>query len=275
MIARATDYPGLFDGLIIDLFAGAGGASTGIEEAFVQAGYNRPVDVAINHDPDAVSCHEANHPLTEHQRTDVFDVDPEEVTQGRPVWLLWASPDCTDFSKAKGGRPIRTVKRRSLAWVVIRWAFAVRPDVITLENVEEFQQWGLLDANGLPIRDGSIFEIWVNCLRYLGYRVEWRELRACDYGTPTTRNRLFVVARCDGKPITWPEPTHGDDVRDLRQQTLTAVQGGTAPRGRRPAARLVDGKLQTEVSSQRANGTADRGCGGEGRGEAPLPRPPR
>ncbi|MFP4225012.1 MAG: DNA cytosine methyltransferase, partial [Phycisphaeraceae bacterium] len=228
MIARATDYPGLFDGLIIDLFAGAGGASTGIEEAFVAAGYNRPVDVAINHDPDAVSCHEANHPLTDHRRTDVFGVDPEAVTQGRRVWLLWASPDCTDFSKAKGGRPIRTVKRRSLAWVVIRWAFAVRPDVITLENVEEFQQWGLLDANGLPIRDGSIFEIWVNCLRYLGYRVEWRELRACDYGTPTTRNRLFVVARCDGKPIIWPEKTHG--ATEPREHGPLVDSGGSAQR---------------------------------------------
>ncbi|MEM9790636.1 MAG: DNA cytosine methyltransferase [Planctomycetota bacterium] len=207
MIARATRYPTLLEPRIVDLFAGAGGASTGIEEAFTAAGLDRGVDVAINHDPDAIACHALNHPLTHHLQADVFEVDPDTV-EG-PIGLLWASPDCTDFSKAKGGRPIRSTKRRSLAWVVVHWAFVKRPEVIMLENVEEFQQWGPIDDEGKPVRDGSIFEGWVESLNYLGYAVEWRELRACDYGTPTTRKRLFVVARRDGLPIVWPEKTHG------------------------------------------------------------------
>lgn len=203
--------PRLFEpGMVVDLFAGGGGASIGIEQAFAMAGIPKHVDVAINHDADAIACHARNHPLTEHLQSDVFDVDPEIVTEGRRVRLLWGSPDCTDFSKAKGGKPNRSVKRRSLAWVIVRWAFAVKPDVIMLENVEEFEQWGLLDEDGLPIRDGACFRAWVDSLKSLGYAIEWRTLLACDYGAPTTRKRLFVIARCDGRAIVWPEPTHGD-----------------------------------------------------------------
>lgn len=226
MIARATQYPRLLEPRVVDLFAGAGGASTGIEEAFVAGGLDRGVDVAINHDPDAIACHELNHPLTHHLQADVFEVDPDTV--GGPIGLLWASPDCTDFSKAKGGRPIRSTKRRSLAWVVVHWAFVKRPDVIILENVEEFQQWGPLDDDGKPVRDGSIFEVWVQSLRCLGYAVEWRELRACDYGTPTTRKRLFVVARRDGKPIVWPERTHGHHAteREVDEHSFRACKPG-------------------------------------------------
>ncbi len=216
-------YDTTMDGLIVDLFAGGGGASIGIEQAFAEAGINRHVDIAINHDPDAIACHTRNHPMTDHIQTDVFDVDPVEVTDGKPVAHLHASPDCTDFSRAKGGKPIRTVQRRSLAWVVIRWIWALgpqnKPRVITLENVPEFEQWSELDENGIPLRDGAIFQIFVNILRYLGYVVEWHRLRACDYGAPTTRDRLFLIARCDGKPINWPEKTHGQVHTENHEQS--------------------------------------------------------
>jgi len=199
------------DELIVDLFAGGGGASSGIEQAL-----GRQVDIAINHDAAAVSLHQANHQLTRHHVSDVFEVDPRVVTEGRPVGFLWASPDCTFHSKARGGKPIRskTRKRRALAWVVTRWAGQVRPRVIVLENVEEFAQWGPLvgkpDAlRPCPKRRGRTFKRWVKSLTDLGYKVEWRELRACDYGTPTIRKRLFLIARCDGQDIVWPEPTHG------------------------------------------------------------------
>jgi DNA (cytosine-5)-methyltransferase 1 len=191
--------------LVIDLFAGGGGASTGIEQAI-----GRHVDIAVNHAADAVALHQANHPQTRHFVSDVFEVDPVTVTDGRPVGLLWASPDCKHFSKAKGGKPV-SKKIRGLAGVVIRWARLVRPRVICLENVEEFQTWGPLLKTGMPCpkRKGQTFHKWVQRLRNLGYTVEWRELRACDYGAPTIRKRLFLVARCDGQPITWPEATHG------------------------------------------------------------------
>jgi DNA (cytosine-5)-methyltransferase 1 len=191
--------------IVVDLFAGGGGASTGIEQAI-----GRHVDVSVNHDRDAVAMHQMNHPQTKHYVADVFEVDPVEVAAGRPVGLLWASPDCKHFSKAKGGKPV-SKKIRSLAWVVIKWARAVRPRVICLENVEEFKTWGPLCEAGTPcpIRKGQTFERWVQQLRNLGYQVEHRELRACDYGAPTIRKRLFLVARCDGAPIVWPEPTHG------------------------------------------------------------------
>jgi DNA (cytosine-5)-methyltransferase 1 len=183
--------------LTVDLFAGGGGASTGIEQAT-----GRHVDVAVNHDPEAVSLHQANHPQTQHFVSDVFEVDPHAVCGDQPVGLLWASPDCKHFSKAKGGKPV-SKKIRGLAWVVIRWAKAVRPRVICLENVEEFQTWGPLADDGRPCpqRKGSTFQRWVAQLRNLGYQVEWRELRACDFGAPTIRKRLFLVARCDGQPI--------------------------------------------------------------------------
>ncbi len=190
--------------LVVDLFAGGGGASTGIEQAI-----GRAVDVAINHDAEAISLHQANHPQTTHYCSDVFEVDPMAVTQGRPVGLLWASPDCKHFSKAKGGKPV-SKKIRSLAWVVIKWAKAVQPRMIFLENVEEFQTWGPLNADNMPdpLRKGDTFRLWKQSLEKLGYVVEHRELRACDYGAPTIRKRLFLVARRDGIPIVWPEPTH-------------------------------------------------------------------
>jgi DNA (cytosine-5)-methyltransferase 1 len=202
--------------IICDLFAGGGGASLGIEYAT-----GRMVDVAINHDAAAVSMHMANHPQTTHHVCDVFEADPRVVTGGRPVGLLWASPDCTDHSKAKGGKPIRNRKRRALAWVVQRWAGQVRPRVTCLENVEEFVEWGPLvgppgELRRCPKRKGETFRAFVRGLERLGYRVEWRELRACDFGAPTIRKRLFLVARCDRDPIVWPEPTHGAGLLPFR-----------------------------------------------------------
>ncbi len=195
----------LDDEMIVDNFAGAGGASTGIELAL-----GRPVNIAINHDANAVTMHQANHPHTHHLCEDVFAVDPVAVCKGRRVGLAWFSPDCTHHSKAKGGKP-RSKKIRGLAWVVVRWASKVRPRVIMLENVEEFADWGPLTKDGQPCktRKGQTFRHWVEQLERLGYRVEYRVLRACDYGTPTIRKRLFLIARCDGQPIIWPAPTHG------------------------------------------------------------------
>lgn len=197
--------------MIVDLFAGGGGASCGIE-----MGLGRTPDVAVNHDRAAVAMHATNHPNTQHHTCDVFEVDPRAVTGGHPVGVLWASPDCTFHSKARGGKPIRSgvKKRRALAWVVTRWAAQVRPRVILLENVEEFAKWGPLvgppDAlRPCKRRKGRTFRQWVRSLTDLGYEVQWKELRACDFGAPTIRKRLFVVARCDGRPIVWPEPTHG------------------------------------------------------------------
>ena len=190
--------------LVIDNFAGIGGASTGMEAAL-----GRPVDHAINHDPVAVSLHRINHPHSHHSIEDVWQVDPREVTKGQPVALCWFSPTCTHFSKAKGAALLdRGI--RGLAWVAVRWADLVRPRVIILENVEEFRTWGPLTAEGRPdpAQQGRTFNSFVNALRYQGYQVEWRELRACDYGTPTIRKRLFLIARRDGLPIVWPEPTH-------------------------------------------------------------------
>lgn len=212
----------LAEELVIDLFAGGGGASTGIEQAI-----GRHVDIAVNHDPEAVSLHEVNHPQTRHFVSDVFEVAPRTVTGGQPVGLLWASPDCTFHSKARGGKPYRdrnkARRRRGLAWVVCKWAREVQPRVICLENVEEFQHWGPLNEDGQPCphRRGTTFRRWVAQLRNLGYVVEWRELRACDFGTPTIRKRLFLVARRDGLPIVWPEATHGaPDSLPVKQRKL-------------------------------------------------------
>lgn len=189
--------------LIVDLFAGGGGASEGIKQAF-----GRDPDIAVNHDAEAVAMHAINHPGCEHLISDVFEVDPVKATRGRQVGLLWASPDCKHFSKAKGGKP-RSKKIRGLAWVVVKWAKAVRPRCIVLENVEEFVTWGpLVNGQPCPERKGTTFQRWVGQLRGLGYKVEWRELRACDYGAPTIRKRFFLIARRDGQPITWPKPTH-------------------------------------------------------------------
>lgn len=191
--------------IIVDNFAGGGGASTGIELAT-----GRSVDVAINHDPAAIAMHRANHPETEHYCESVWDIDPKEVVKERSVGLVWLSPDCKHFSKAKGGKPVEK-GIRGLAWVAVRWAATVRPRVIMLENVEEFKTWGPLMKDGYPDPDrkGHTFNSFVNALKRQGYKVEHRELRACDYGAPTIRKRLFLVARCDGKPIVWPKPTHG------------------------------------------------------------------
>ena len=192
--------------MIVDCFAGGGGASTGIELAL-----GRSPDVAINHSAAALALHAANHPDTLHLDSNIWDVDPLTVTRGRRVGLLWASPDCKHFSKAKGAA-VRDRNIRDLAWVVVRWARWAKPDVILLENVEEFITWGPVGEDGQPIKEfaGQTFEQWVRQLRALGYRVQWRELRACDYGAPTIRKWLFIVARRDGRPIAWPKPTHGD-----------------------------------------------------------------
>lgn len=208
----STSWLPLRDELVVDSFAGGGGASTGIEQAL-----GRPVDVAINHDPQAIAMHRINHPSTTHYTESVFKVDPEAITGNQPVGLLWASPDCTHHSKAKGGAP-RSPRVRGLAWVVIRWARRVKPRVIMLENVEEFEDWGPLldDGRPCPERRGTTFRLWVNQLRAAGYAVEWRQLRACDYGAPTTRKRLFVAARRDGLPIVWPRATHGLGLRPYR-----------------------------------------------------------
>jgi DNA (cytosine-5)-methyltransferase 1 len=204
------------DEIIIDNFAGGGGASLGIEQAL-----GRSVDIAINHDEEAVAMHAANHPTTRHYCEDVWQVDPIEATAGRPVGLAWFSPDCKHFSKAKGGKPVDK-KIRGLAWVVIKWAATVRPRVIMLENVEEFQQWGPLitkedgKAYPCPLRKGLTFRRWRRKLEKLGYVVEMRELKACDYGAPTIRKRLFIIARCDGFPIVWPAPSHGVGLQPYR-----------------------------------------------------------
>lgn len=196
--------------LIIDSFAGGGGASTGIELAL-----GRSPDVAINHNEKALALHAANHPETIHLDSNIWDVEPLTVTKGRHVGLLWASPDCKHFSKAKGGAP-RDRNIRDLAWVVVKWAEFAKPDVICMENVEEFVTWGPVDDDGQPIKEfaGVTFDIWITRLKKAGYRVQWRELRACDYGAPTIRKRWFLVARRDGLPIIWPKPTHGDPKSD-------------------------------------------------------------
>lgn len=191
--------------LVVDNFAGGGGASTGIELA---TGYS--VDIAINHDPEAIKMHKANHPYTKHYCEDVWQVDPVAACKGHPVGLAWFSPDCKHFSKAKGGKP-KDKFIRGLAWVACRWAGLVRPRVIMLENVEEFKTWGPLNRGHHPIKakQGKTFEKFVQQLTDLGYEVEFKELIAADYGAPTMRKRFFMIARCDGRPIVWPEPTHG------------------------------------------------------------------
>ncbi len=192
--------------IIVDNFAGGGGASTGIEIAI-----GRSVDIAINHDPQAIAMHRANHPSTEHYTEDVWKVDPVEACAGRPVALAWFSPDCKHHSKAKGGKPVDK-HIRGLAWVAVKWAKAVHPRVIMLENVEEFKDWGRLDANNRPDPryKGETFRRFVRQLEKQGYEVQYKLLRASDYGAPTFRRRFFLIARCDGRPIRWPEPTHAD-----------------------------------------------------------------
>lgn len=190
--------------LIVDLFAGGGGASQGIWQAT-----GRHPDIAVNHDPLAVAIHQANHPDTHHECASVWHVEPRKAVGGRPVGLLWASPDCRHFSRAAGGRP-RWKSVRSLPGVVVTWATRVRPRIIVIENVREMMTWGPLLEDGTPdpARVGRSWSWWIGRLRGLGYNVQWRELCAADFGAPTIRTRLFVVARCDGEPIAWPQPTH-------------------------------------------------------------------
>lgn len=251
--------------IIIDNFAGGGGVSTGIEQAT-----GVPVDAAINHDPLAIAMHKANHPETTHYCESVWDVHPEDITKGRPVALCWLSPDCKHFSKAKGAKPVKK-EIRGLAWIAIRYAATVRPRVIILENVEEFLTWGPLtpkldpktgrmlkiirgneDEDGEivvsepgenvpyeeryiipdPNQKGRTFNSFVNALKRYGYKVEWKILRACDYGAPTSRRRLFLIARCDGQSIVWPDPTHGDP------SSTEVLQGEIQPW--RTAAEIID-----------------------------------
>ncbi len=219
-----------FEEIIVDNFAGGGGASTGIELAS-----GRPVTIAINHDPDAILMHRTNHPYTMHLQASVWDVDPEEVCAGRPVGLAWFSPDCKHFSKAKGSALVDK-NIRGLAWIVLRWAGTVRPRVIMLENVEEFQTWGPV-RKGKPVKKkaGQTFQKFIQQLTDLGYVVEYREIIAADFGAPTTRKRFVLVARCDGKPIVWPERTHAPrDSEEVKSGKLLPWK---------PAADIIDWSL--------------------------------
>lgn len=231
--------------MIVDGFAGGGGASLGIEMAL-----GRSPDVAIDHNAVALAIHAANHPRTRHLAGDIWDARPREVAAGRAVELLWLSPDCRHHSKAKEGKP-RDKRVRSLAWVAVRWAREVRPAVILLENVEEFADWGplLTDGTPCPARRGLTFRRWVGALRGAGYQVEWRELRACDYGAPTTRKRLFVIARSDGAPIVWPSATHGRGLAPYRvaaeciqwEVECPSIFGRARPLAPKTLARIVRG----------------------------------
>jgi DNA (cytosine-5)-methyltransferase 1 len=235
----AFTLPLAFPGeLIIDNFAGGGGTSTGLEAAF-----GRPVDIAINHDPEALAMHAANHPHTLHLCESVWDVNPIQVTGNQPVALVWLSPDCKHFSKAKGGTPV-SKHIRGLAWVGMRWVAMCKPRVLMLENVEEFQTWGpiLVGPDGQarpdPARRGKTFQSFVRQLKAHGYQVDWRELRASDHGAPTIRKRLFLVARRDGLPIVWPEQTHAEPT-DRR-----VIAGKLA--AHRTAAECIDFNLHAE-----------------------------
>lgn len=195
------------DGLIIDCFAGGGGASVGIEMAL-----GRPVDIAINHDPEAIRMHAINHPDTLHLTEDIFKVDLQKYVSGRHVALMWASPDCTSHSKAKGGQP-RKKGLRILPWAVFKHAKKILPDVIIMENVEEIQQWGPLDEEGHPIKEkrGEEYQKFITAMKSLGYTFDCRELVAADFGAPTTRKRWYAIFRRDGREIVWQEPTHFKD----------------------------------------------------------------
>lgn len=245
----------LFDEITVDGFCGGGGWSTGFELAL-----GRPVDIGINHDAAAIALHKANHPYTTHYQTSIFEVDPKEACAGRKVGWAHFSPDCKHFSRAKGAKPVNK-QIRSLAWVVIQWAAAIRPRIISMENVPEFMTWGpciaqrgrydrVLRTDGTealpgestpkqnrqlvpdPKRKGQTFRQFVEHLQKLGYTVEWRELTASDYGAPTSRRRFFLLARCDGKPIVWPKPTHGDP------KSLAVQSGQLQPW--RTAAEIID-----------------------------------
>ncbi len=193
--------------MIIDCFAGGGGASVGIEMAL-----GRQVDIAINHDPDAIVMHKTNHPDTLHLTEDIFKVDLQKYVKNNHVALMWASPDCTSHSKAKGGKP-RKHGLRILPWAVYKHARVILPDVIMMENVEEIQQWGPLDSFGYPISEkkGETYKKFITAMKSLGYVFDSRELVAADYGAPTTRKRWYAIFRRDGREIIWPRPTHSKD----------------------------------------------------------------
>lgn len=201
----AIAAPIMFQGLFVDGFAGGGGASTGIARAI-----GRDVDIAINHDPMAIAVHKANHPTTEHHCQDIRIVWPRAATRNQPVAGAWFSPDCKEHSKAKGG-PVKDRNIRQLPWEIIPWLKDTRPLVGWVENVEEMQMWGPLDEHGHVIKElrGKEFQKWIRAIRALGYRVQYKELRACDYGAPTSRKRLYIIMRCDGAKIVWPKRTHG------------------------------------------------------------------
>jgi DNA (cytosine-5)-methyltransferase 1 len=269
----------LFAGLIVDLFAGGGGASTGIEWAL-----GRSPDLGLNHDLDALRVHALNHPYTRHLKEDIREVDPREATGGRPVELLWASPDCRHFSRAKGARPCHP-EVRALPWQVVRWARETRPRLVCVENVPEMQTWGPLDDQGVPIpgRVGETWREWVQALRDLGYRVAWWVLTACDFGAPTSRKRLVVVARRDGEPVA-PEPTHGPgrpqphrtaaeciDWSDLGESIFDRVTGETRHATatlRRIAKGVVRFVLEAKQPFIVLCNHGDKAAGGDFRGQA-------
>lgn len=242
--------------LVFDYFAGAGGASTGIEQAL-----GRSPDVAINHCPNAVACHKLNHPNTDHYQVDVWDVDPKRHLPPGDVEMAWFSPNCQHFSRAKGGKPV-SKKIRGLAWVVVRVARERKPRLVFLENVAEFATWGPLDADGMPVKAkaGQTFRAFVRKLENLGYAVEHRVLNAADYGAPTLRKRLVMIARRDGKPIVWPDATHGPG-RAQSYRTAAECIDWTIPVPSifdrpRPLAdatckRLADGIMRYVVNAQR------------------------
>ncbi|TWT58977.1 C-5 cytosine-specific DNA methylase [Thalassoglobus neptunius] len=238
--------------IVVDCFAGGGGASVGLEWAI-----GRSVDVAINHNREAIAMHMANHPTTKHYCENLWDIDPVVVCEGRPVGAAWFSPDCTHFSKAKGKTP-KKKEIRALAWIVLRWAARVKPRVIFLENVEEFVTWGPL-KRGQPIKEkkGKTFEGWVHQLRELGYDVEWQSVVASDFGSPTTRKRLFLIARCDGKPIVWPEPTHGGPKQIAKQ---IKSQGYSRLKKWRTAADIIDWSIPCPSIFLTPEEAKEQGC---------------
>jgi DNA (cytosine-5)-methyltransferase 1 len=237
----------LFREIIVDNFAGGGGASTGIEMAT-----GRNVDIAINHDPDAIAMHKTNHPNTMHYCESVWEVDPVKAVNGRPVALAWFSPDCKHFSKAKGSTPVNK-NIRGLAWVAVKWAAKVRPRVIMLENVEEFKTWGpVVDGKPCPKRKGQTFNSFKTALEKLGYNVEFKELIASEYGAPTIRKRLFMVARRDGQKIVWPKPTHG------KPDSLPVKAGKL--KAERTAAECIDWSIDCPSIFERARPLAVNTC---------------
>ncbi len=241
------------NGLIVDLFAGGGGASTGIEAAL-----GRPIDIAINHSPVAIAVHQANHPKTRHFVSDIWEVEPRIATHGQPVAVLWASPSCVHYSRARSGVP-KSAQERSHADVVVRWVEQTKPELVFLENVQEFLTWGPLDEDGNPVaeRKGELFLRWKSDLEAHGYSVDWRVLDSADYGAPTKRRRLFLVARRDGQPISWPAPTHGKGLLPYRTAAecidwtlpIPSIFGRKKPLAEKTLARIAEGVRRYVLNS--------------------------